>query len=156
MFVHESQNNSFSLDWIPGHIGIPGNEEADTMAKAGTLLDLPRERGTNPATLFRRTLSSTLAQWQLLWKRRGNSKHRAVNSTSPGMTKKLHASLTRAQSSLLVQLRTQHNGLRPYLFWRKGPRRGQPALRVLRRTRDRLTHHDSLPPVLNGSHRHQG
>ncbi|SNX85028.1 uncharacterized protein MEPE_03736 [Melanopsichium pennsylvanicum] len=110
-----------TVHWIPGHADIPGNEEADLMAKAGTLLDHAGEQQPSQHSLFRHTLADTLGQWQALWESKGNRKHRSVNTMSPGMARKLHNNLSRAQSSLLVQLRTQHNGLRPYLLWRRVP-----------------------------------
>ncbi|XP_064110237.1 uncharacterized protein LOC135218022 [Macrobrachium nipponense] len=33
--IHQTRNRQITLNWIPSHIGIQGNEEADSLAKSG-------------------------------------------------------------------------------------------------------------------------
>ncbi|XP_066968129.1 uncharacterized protein [Macrobrachium rosenbergii] len=35
--LHQNRNRQISLNWIPSHVGIQGNEEADSLAKNGLL-----------------------------------------------------------------------------------------------------------------------
>ena len=42
------QANSVRLAWVPAHVGIPGNEEADILAKRNTLLEVPTDTVGRP------------------------------------------------------------------------------------------------------------
>jgi ribonuclease HI len=46
--IKKCETNKVALVWIPGHHAIPGNEEADKLAKEGTN-EIPVERTTGIA-----------------------------------------------------------------------------------------------------------
>lgn len=60
--------NGIRLLWVPAHVGIPGNERADELAKRGTLLREPTENVGSPwcetVLGIKRWAES---QWQDLW-----------------------------------------------------------------------------------------
>ncbi|KAI6777555.1 zinc knuckle, partial [Emericellopsis cladophorae] len=126
------QNLPIEIRWVPAHTGVHGNEDADKAAKEATGW---RERGATgpraetPAELY--SLRSTLKTWarkeaHKTWATgwdvevRGRTSHRYT----PRPTRKvlrLHDGLSKRQSTLLVQMRTEKIGLNDFLFNRRAP-----------------------------------
>ncbi|UYV77357.1 hypothetical protein LAZ67_15000672 [Cordylochernes scorpioides] len=67
-----STNSSVTVQWLPAHIGIPGNELADSLAKAGAL-GLPEARKSTTQLDERDLLCSIKTQCLQEWK--SNSAH---------------------------------------------------------------------------------
>jgi ribonuclease HI len=130
----ELQEKGYSVivRWIPAHVGIPGNEAADQAAKEATGW---REDGRSqqpadpPPQLY--PLRTTLRRWcktqadrawiSAWWEEK---KGRATYRHTPTPTKKvlqLHERLSKRESALLVQLRTEKVGLNDFLFSRHVP-----------------------------------
>ena len=127
-----AQGLPIEIHWIPAHTGVDGNEDADKAAKEATGW---RQRGPagpraeEPPELY--SLRSTLKTWA----------HKEANSTwaakwavdergrtsfryTPKPTKKvmqLHDGLSKRQSAILVQMRTEKIGLNDFLFGRRVP-----------------------------------
>lgn len=127
-----------TVRWIPAHVGIAGNEDADQAAKEATgwRPDGRRDQPTDaPARLY--PMRSTLRKewkeqikiaWANSW--RTEDKGRATYRHTPMPTKKvlqLHEGLSKRESSVLVQLRTGKIGLNDFLFTRKVPEVTSPA-----------------------------
>ena len=80
------------LQWIPAHCGVPGNEQADRLAKQGAREEQP-ENNTSYSEV--RSLIRSL--------------------TTPSRTRDDYHLLTRKQQSVLVRLRTGHNRLNNHM-----------------------------------------
>ncbi|CAO1624999.1 unnamed protein product [Jaminaea pallidilutea] len=111
--------------WLPGHVGIEGNEKADEEARRASD-ELPSEaekqRGVSPATLLNKAKAECTERWRqsfALNQNKATDLRAIVGRGRLGHTAKLHRGLGRAQSSLLTQLRTGHGGFGTYLAGRK-------------------------------------
>jgi ribonuclease HI len=138
--VQELQDKGFSVTvrWIPAHVGIPGNEAADQAAKEATgwREDGRRQQPADPplqlyplrTTLRRWCKTQAERQWTSAW--REDKKGRATYRHTPTPTKKvlqLHERLSKRESALLVQLRTEKIGLNDFLFNRHVPTVTSPS-----------------------------
>ncbi|KAI7687515.1 hypothetical protein KC353_g20236 [Hortaea werneckii] len=117
---------------IPSHEGIEGNEAADIAAKeatgwrggpaSGSRADPPPKLYTLQATLKMWSRKEADKMWEISWQQ--ETKGRTTFRHTPAPSKKvlqLHEGLTKRQSAILVQLRTEKIGLRDSLFRRKVP-----------------------------------
>jgi ribonuclease HI len=132
--VLELQGKGYAVTvrWIPAHVGIPGNEAADMAAKEATgwREDGRSQQPADPSPQLY-PLRTTLRRWcktqaERAWIRswREDKKGRATYRHTPTPTKKvlqLHERLSKRESALLVQLRTEKIGLNDFLFNRHVP-----------------------------------
>ncbi|KAH6044453.1 hypothetical protein HBI67_247390 [Parastagonospora nodorum] len=128
----QDKGRPVTVRWIPAHVGIPGNEAADIAAKEATGWRADGRRqppAEAPPKLF--PLKSTLRRWcktqaERTWADswRANTKGRATHRLTPRPTKKvlqLYQGLSKRESALLVQMRTEKIGLNDFLFNRRVP-----------------------------------
>jgi len=96
-----SQHSNVVLQWIPAHVGIPGNEAADRLAKEGSKLPQPHPpvSYSEAKTLLK---SSFRTDWQ---KRNGGYNHKQDH---------IHQ-LNRREQTVIFRLRTGHCGLRKHM-----------------------------------------
>ena len=93
------------LCWIPGHVGIPGNERADRVAKAA--LSLPTSSVKVSAMDFLpRAKLLMRKEWQEIWNCCDGNKLHAINPTV-GVTKQ-NDSHSRRDAVILNQLQIGH------------------------------------------------
>lgn len=125
----QKSGHTVVVRWIPSHEGIEGNEAADIEAKGwregsttGPRAELQPALYALQATLKMRTCKNADRDWLSSWQQ--ETKGRTTFRHSPAPSKKvlqLHEGLTKRQSAILVQLRTEKIGLRDFLFRRKVP-----------------------------------
>lgn len=136
-----AQGIQVTLQWVPAHMGVEGNELADIAAKQATGWRVVRKRNqrlkeidtqwtaSTPlgfpilrAAINAHTIEYLRRQWAEEWGRekRGRELHRIM----PTPTKKvlhLHKGMKKWTSALVIQMRTQKIGLRKFLFSRRVP-----------------------------------
>jgi ribonuclease HI len=128
----QKSGHTVVVRWRPSHEGIEGNEAADIAAKeatgwregkeTGPRADLPTELYTLQATCKMWTRKEADRNWHSSWQQ--ETKGRTTFRHTPAPSKKvlqLHDGLTKRQSAILVQMRTEKIGLRDFLFRRKVP-----------------------------------
>ncbi|WQF76273.1 Putative ribonuclease H domain-containing protein [Colletotrichum destructivum] len=128
----QEQGLNVELRWVPAHTGIRGNEAADVAAKeaagwrkdgqAGSKADRSRTLYKLRSTLKTWTHKEVTKKWHAEWK--AEERGRASFRYTPKPTKKvlqLHEGLSKRQSALLVQMRTEKIGIQDFLFNRRVP-----------------------------------
>ena len=108
------RKNKVSLKWVKAHIGIHGNEVADTLAKKGTLLgEGPATELLTPKALQKKEIRLYYTQkWRQEWKSYAAARQTKIWFTKPDL-RKSQKLLTRNRNTLgiLVQFLTGHNKL---------------------------------------------
>ena len=122
---HQQPGIEISLIWVPGHMDIAGNEEADRTAK-----EAARSRDTNGMALTHKTMKSARNQiikrvakteWKIGWEKgKATAQHLRRITTKTGAqaqnTYKIYNSITkRYDIATLSRLRTGHCSLNQYL-----------------------------------------
>ena len=124
---------SIHLQWIPGHAGLAGNEEVDSIAKqaaALTQIDTPIDFSTAKAVIHRSTRAK--------WKREAKPKLPFAQPPSH----QLEASLSRQDRRLLSQLRTGGKSpkLKYYLHKIAPAENPDPSCRACREEDETMDH----------------
>ncbi|UYV70538.1 hypothetical protein LAZ67_7003442, partial [Cordylochernes scorpioides] len=94
-------NSSVTVQWLPAHVGIPGNELADSLAKAGAL-GLPKARESTTQLDERGLLRTIKTQCLQEWKSDAAHDWYRAGGTSTGSV------LPREQQSLISRLKSGH------------------------------------------------
>jgi hypothetical protein len=101
-----NNGNSLVIAWIPSHVGIPGNESADTAAKKG--LDLPQRLDTSESPSINDCYSEISAfidgEWQRNYEE--NKNIIAYKRLEPKVTRKLKITIAgRSLDRVMTRLR---------------------------------------------------
>ena len=89
-----SQKASITLQWIPAHVGLPGNERADRLAKVGSTLEQPESH---------LSFMETKSRIHSLFKQECSASHEGYSSPKDPFW-----SLDRVQQTTLTRLRCGH------------------------------------------------
>lgn len=111
-FLDIDDRHSFHLSWCPSHVGIPGNERADVLAKGAN--HLPRDK-TSPeatATFMKRLIRERLLlEWHVDWaSAKPNPRYDEVQRDPPSLKPSwiLRGTFSRRVVALLTQIRIGH------------------------------------------------
>ena len=102
-----------TLQWIPGHCDLQGNERADRLAKEGARKMQP-EKPTSYKTVRRILKSNTRNEWLKRW-RDGETGRVVFQELKEPNPKDNINSLSRKEQSAIFQLRTGHSKLNYHL-----------------------------------------
>lgn len=111
------QNHRIRLHvhWSPGHTRIPGNETADRLAKAGSLLpSSPPHDLVTYAYLRRQMREQALVAWKRDWEHRKTALR--YHGTPTKKLDPMFATAPKRNSSRVVQVRSGHGYFNSYLF----------------------------------------
>ena len=68
-FLNKNQRASIGVSWVPGHMGIEGNDRADELAKEVTELE-PTTETTTIAKLHWQLHAKMKTEWTIEWARK--------------------------------------------------------------------------------------
>ena len=120
---HLGKKNKVHLRWVKAHVGIPGNEVADSLAKKGTAIGgNPAIELLTPSVKQKEAIKSYfLKKWSKDWKSYNAARQTKIWFPEPD-SKKSQELLKRSRSNLsrLVQFLTGHNMLKRHRNIQKG------------------------------------
>ncbi|BAE65488.1 unnamed protein product [Aspergillus oryzae RIB40] len=114
-----NMQNRVQIHWIPAHIGVPGNEAADEAAREGATREGTQQTGEAiclAAAAKRQIRRSIKDRWIREWKteKTGPTTYRLVEVPNKKILD-LYKNLSKSYASIIIQMRTQRNGLRHFL-----------------------------------------
>lgn len=112
----KTQHILVRLLWVPGHANNAGNEAADQLAKQAITTREDHDFRT-PLSAFRKDIHQTIEQeWRAEWAASTNGRYlKKIDGTLPNKRAlRLYGTLTRHETYLLAQLRSDHSWLSTY------------------------------------------
>ena len=105
--------NEISLQWIPSHCNIKGNESADKLAKEGAMMDQPDK--PVPLNTCKQIIKSNIQiEWMSGWAQDKTGRKYFPYMPKPNKKDPLNK-LERKEQSIIFRLRTQHAPLNHHL-----------------------------------------
>lgn len=112
--ILEGGKNGFDirLAWIPGHSDIPGNDEADTLANIGRILNIPKVMNIDASEIYNKIKSSLKESFKQNWLMTGlrkNYKYMSIQNMFPERKWfSLLPFVNRRHITTIIRMRTGH------------------------------------------------
>ena len=103
-----SLNRPISIQFVPSHCGVIGNELADNLASKAAASDLPL---TEVEFDYRMAQCSIISQVRREWLRSRDTMHVHCLATSAGRVQRFHPDISREDEVSIAQIRTGHHKL---------------------------------------------
>ena len=111
-------NTNITVEWVPGHHNVQGNEIADRLAKSGSQLQTPRPAWSSYAYIKAAWKRALVDMWRDRWTsspRQHRSDYTPADHIPPQLSPTKHfMEHSRATFSRIFQARTGHAHIRPY------------------------------------------
>ncbi|XP_041975666.1 uncharacterized protein LOC121730614 [Aricia agestis] len=110
------------LQWVPSHVGLKGNERADSLAKIASVYGLEYNVFPNYSELLPKYRLTCYGFWKEYFNRRSMEKgiwYRCIQSEPPHVPWFLRTKLSRATIVTALRLRTGHMPLNKFAFLMK-------------------------------------
>ena len=101
------------LQWIPSHVGIPGKEKADSLAKAASESGPVHEQFDSAPSLHCEVTQSIKALWKKRWMRDQKGRSYFELQSTPNSVR--YTTLTRADQVILTRIKLNHFPCQSYL-----------------------------------------
>lgn len=107
--IKSFEKKKITLQWIPGHFGIDGNEIADQLAKEATSENMDLEELPTPRSTMKQMLLEIIrTRWGVTWSYLKSQSQVTLSLPSLGHLNKIHKDLSLTESCIISQFRSGH------------------------------------------------
>ncbi|KAE8211818.1 hypothetical protein CF319_g9314 [Tilletia indica] len=117
-WLRGDQGNRLRISWVPGHVGVTGNERADDLAKVGATRGGAMVHPTTSISYAKRVVNERATKaWQSAWETAltgRSSWYQSTRVVCPSHRSPLTLTLARRDLGTLLQIRTGHGDFADY------------------------------------------